>query len=245
MLRSVSCSTRASQYNLRWQVVSESYPPMAAANEEAQYQQRRPDQKIEVACSEALHAIYSQDFLMMIERVNAIASPSVNWFALATILHSNLWVRAEGACAVDVSSNIGVSWIVPYEYHSLGSVIPQSRKTGTVYTANGATANMKVETVIRVRDVIGSEFCISFRDGQRIFELIRDTISKGKRVTISFENIKSLSAAFLESAIGQLYLSGIPESKLKADITLEGVSPERKLLIERAISEAKESKVVS
>jgi len=95
--------------------------------------------------------------------------------------------------------------------------------------------------VIKVRDVVGSEFCIGFIDGHRIFETIIDMISQGRHVEISFENIRSLSAAFLESAIGQLYRCGIPEAKLKEYIIWKQVSPERKLLIERAIAEAKES----
>lgn len=96
-------------------------------------------------------------------------------------------------------------------------------------------------TVIKVHDVVGSEFCIGFRDGHKIFETITYMISQGRHVEISFENIRSLSAAFLESAIGRLYRCGIPEAKLEEYITWIDVSPERKLLIERAIAEAKES----
>jgi hypothetical protein len=103
-----------------------------------------------------------------------------------------------------------------------------------------AISYMHNRTFVKVRDVVGSEFCIGFRDGNRIFESIQDAILKGKHVVVSFENISSLSAAFLESAIGQLFRSGISEEKLKKYITWKGVSPERMLLIKRAIAEAKE-----
>lgn len=122
---------------------------------------------------------------------------------------------------------------------------PENRKTETTYMYRGATANMGMDIVIEVCDVVRSNFCIGFRDGNRIFEKLRDMISQEKHVTVSFENVRSLSAAFLESAIGQLYKSDIPEAQLKECITWRGVSSTRKLLIERAIAEAKKSKVES
>jgi hypothetical protein len=118
-------------------------------------------------------------------------------------------------------------------------------KPETAYIYLGAIANMGMDIVIEVSDVVNSSFCIGFRDGNSVFEKIRNQISQGKRVVVSFENVKSLSAAFLESAIGQLYKGEIPESKLAECITWAGVSPTRKLLIERAISEAKKSKTAS
>ena len=38
---------------------------------------------------------------------------------------------------------------------------------------------METDTVIKVRDEIGSEFCIGFGDGNRIFEAMRDKIFQG------------------------------------------------------------------
>ena len=122
---------------------------------------------------------------------------------------------------------------------------PKSRKPMTACMYRGAIADMGIDIIIEVYNVVKSEFCIGFRDGNRIFEEIRDTISQGNRAVVSFKNIRSLSAAFLESAIGQLYKSEIPEAKLEKCITWEDVSPTRKLLIERAIAEAKKSKVAS
>lgn len=116
----------------------------------------------------------------------------------------------------------------------------ENRKTETAYMYRGAMAIMDV--VIEVCDVVRDNFCISFRDGNKIFEEIRDALSQGKHVTISFENVRSLSAAFLESAIGQLYKGEISEEKIKECISWRGLSSTRELLIERAISEAKRSK---
>ena len=118
-------------------------------------------------------------------------------------------------------------------------------KPETAHMYLGAIANMGRDIVIEVSDVVRSSFCIGFRDGNSVFEKIRNQISQGKHVVVSFENVRSLSAAFLESAIGQLYKGEIPEAKLEECITWAGVSPTRKLLIERAISEAKKSNTAS
>jgi hypothetical protein len=122
--------------------------------------------------------------------------------------------------------------------------LPKNIKSWTSHMYGGAIAGMHAEKVINIRDVVGSEFCIGFGDGNRLFKEIRDGLAQGNHVEISFENIRSLSAAFLESAIGQLYKSEIPYAKLDDYITWIGVSPKRSLLIKRAIAEAKESKVV-
>ena len=119
-----------------------------------------------------------------------------------------------------------------------------NRKTATTGMYSEAIASMGID-VIKVRDVVGSEFCVGFSDGNRTFEAIRDIISQGKLAIISLENIRSLSAAFLESAIGQLYNGEIPVARLEERIAWSGVSPTRKLLIERAIAEAKESQARS
>jgi hypothetical protein len=125
------------------------------------------------------------------------------------------------------------------------STYTKNIKPETTYMYHGAIADMGRNIVIEVSDVVSSSFCIGFRDGNSVFEKIRNQISQGKHVVVSFENVRSLSAAFLESAIGQLYNGEISEAKLEECISWAGVSPTRKLLIERAIAEAKISKAAS
>lgn len=154
------------------------------------------------------------------------------------------WNEMSFSFAPEILENIpdqitrGFYWETTFRFSALDT-LPKNRKAEKVHMYGGAITSMDVEKVINIRDVAGSEFCISFRDGHRIFEAIRDAIYQEKHVAVSFENIRSLSAAFLESAIGQLYIGEIPKAKLKECITWKGISPERKLLIERAISEAK------
>lgn len=121
----------------------------------------------------------------------------------------------------------------------------KSVKYYTICPYPDSIAQSEVDIVIDVCDVIESNFCIGFRDGNKLFEKIIEFISLGKHVVVSFENVKSLSAAFLESSIGQLYKCDIPEVKLRECITWKCGIPTRELLIQRAISEAKKSKATS
>jgi len=153
----------------------------------------------------------------------------------------NVVVHAAGCADVMASHQVaGFSWGMAFGEPWASQTLTRGffAATHSIYMASSHTLE---EVTIRVRELVESEFCIGFREGQRIFESIYDAISKGKHVVVLIENISSLSAAFLESAVGQLYRVGIPEAKLEELITWKGVSPSRKILIERAIAEAKES----
>jgi len=118
------------------------------------------------------------------------------------------------------------------------STLPENRNVGTTCVYGGAIENMGAENVVSMRDLVGSELCISSNDGQKVFDVLKSAISKGERVCISFENIKSLSASFLDSAIGQLY-NGELQGDIDKMLSFDNISPGRRLITERAICEAK------
>jgi hypothetical protein len=118
------------------------------------------------------------------------------------------------------------------------STLPENRNVGTTYVYSGAIENMGAENVVSMRDLVGCELCISSNDGQKVFEVLKSAISKGNKVCISFENIKSLSASFLDSAIGQLY-NGEIRGDIDEKLSFDNISPGRRLIIERAVREAK------
>ena len=64
---------------------------------------------------------------------------------------------------------------------------------------------MNDQITFRVFEVVGCERCVSSEDGQRIYELIVKAFMEGRRVKLSFKNIKFMLSAFLHPAIGQLY----------------------------------------
>ena len=92
--------------------------------------------------------------------------------------------------------------------------------------------------IIRVSEIVENGFCVSPHDGDRVHEAIKIAVSNEKSVSVSFRDVRSVSSAFLESAIGQLYngeISSDGVEKISYDTT-----PGRLLLINRAIREAKD-----
>jgi hypothetical protein len=64
---------------------------------------------------------------------------------------------------------------------------------------------MKKSITINVLEVTGSPLCVASDDGQRVYDRIAGALEKERSVTVSFCNVSSLTAAFLNAAIGQLY----------------------------------------
>ena len=64
---------------------------------------------------------------------------------------------------------------------------------------------MSQSTVISVRDVVGSEFCTASEDGEKVHDVIVATLRQGKTVRLSFKQVRDLTSAFLNTAVGQLY----------------------------------------
>ena len=91
---------------------------------------------------------------------------------------------------------------------------------------------------IKVTDLIGSPFCISAEDGQKIFGKVEKLLKEGKLVTISFENVTMLISLFLNMAIGQLYGS-FSEDTVRSQLKVEGLSPDDRELLKRVVDNAK------
>ena len=109
-------------------------------------------------------------------------------------------------CSIGTDANIGVpAALVRYLYdpsvNNMASeqsanwdektyleIAEGNKKTVTTGIYSEAMASM-LNDVIKVCDVIRSEFCVGFSDGNKIFEAARDIISQGKHAIISFENV--------------------------------------------------------
>lgn len=91
---------------------------------------------------------------------------------------------------------------------------------------------------IRILEIVDNGICVSPYDGDRVYEAIKIAVSNGESISVSFRDVKCISAAFLESAIGQLYNGEISSDDIEK-ITYD-TNPGRMLLIDRAIREAKD-----
>ena len=97
---------------------------------------------------------------------------------------------------------------------------------------------MTSNTVIRVYDIVGGEFCVSTNDGQALYEKIAPLIKGGCAVEVSFEKIETIISAFLNAAIGQLY-GDIPEERIQEFLTVSSMSEDDKVLLARVVENAK------
>jgi hypothetical protein len=113
-----------------------------------------------------------------------------------------------------------------------------NRKTETSCMYSKDIADMGITRYFCVRDLVKSGGCVSFQNGQNVYDALRSAISHGNEVCLSFESIKSLSTAFLRSAIGQLY-NGDIKGNIDERISYSNLSPERRLIVNEVIRSAK------
>ena len=91
---------------------------------------------------------------------------------------------------------------------------------------------------IRIFEVVGSGLCVAADDGQKVFDQIAASLKKGLKVQLSFMNVKNLTSAFLNSAIGQLYAK-FSEDEIRDSIEVIDIEQEDVELLDRVIITAK------
>lgn len=92
--------------------------------------------------------------------------------------------------------------------------------------------------MISIVGIVGSPFCVEAEDGQRVYELIRKAISEKKKITVSFINVKMMTSAFLNTAIGQLYRDST-ENDIRNYLSVEDISEDDLVLLKRVVDTAK------
>ena len=97
---------------------------------------------------------------------------------------------------------------------------------------------MSKEIVVRAFEVVGSGFCVASGDGQKVHDQVAEALRANAKVTVSFQNVESLTSAFLNSAIGQLY-GEFPEEKLKANLSVSDMLPDDVVLLKQVVNTAK------
>jgi len=91
---------------------------------------------------------------------------------------------------------------------------------------------------ISIFEVVGSEFCVAADDGQLIFDQIKRAFTEGYAVELTFKNVKRLTSAFLNVAIGQLY-GEYTQEFIKEHLRVKEISPGDANLLKRVVDRAK------
>ncbi len=98
---------------------------------------------------------------------------------------------------------------------------------------------MKKNLTLSVFEVVGSSLCVASDDGQRVHDRIAAALKEGSNVTVSFLNVSSLTSAFLNAAIGQLYGS-FTEDQIRSKLKVKDIQPDDLALLKRVVETAKQ-----
>ena len=97
---------------------------------------------------------------------------------------------------------------------------------------------MQKEITIAIFEVIGSPLCVASGDGQKVYQRLAAVLEEYRRVALSFRNVTTLTAAFLNAAIGQLY-GTFSEEQIRSLLKVEDMEPEDRELLKRVVETAK------
>jgi len=92
---------------------------------------------------------------------------------------------------------------------------------------------------IRVKDIIKSEIALSPDSGHLLYRQIRDSIKSTDITLVDFSNVKVISTAFLNSAIGRLY-NDFSSEQLNKFLKVQNLDNEDLTLMKKVIRRAKE-----
>ena len=95
------------------------------------------------------------------------------------------------------------------------------------------------ELILSVYEVVGSPLCVASGDGQKVFERISAAMKENRPVILTFKNVASMTSAFLNAAIGQLY-GYFKEDQIRALLRVQNLGQDDLALLKRVVDGAKE-----
>lgn len=94
-------------------------------------------------------------------------------------------------------------------------------------------------TRIFVKDLIGSETCVTQSDGELTFKKIYEAFQRKEKVILSFSGIRFVISAFLNPALGMLYK--YYDSKfLNENLSIVEITKDQKEMVREVMRNAKE-----
>ena len=98
---------------------------------------------------------------------------------------------------------------------------------------------MPQELLLSVFEIVGNPLCVASDDGQRVHDRIAAAIKENTKVRLSFLNVQSLTSAFLNAAVGQLY-GEFSEDIIRQNLAVEQIEKDDLGLLKRVVDTAKE-----
>jgi STAS-like domain of unknown function (DUF4325) len=98
---------------------------------------------------------------------------------------------------------------------------------------------MKNNITLSVFEIVGTPLCVASDDGQKVCGRITTGLKEGNNITVSFLKVSSLTAAFLNAAIGQLY-GRFEEDQIQSQLKVKDMQPDDLALLKRVVDTAKQ-----
>lgn len=98
---------------------------------------------------------------------------------------------------------------------------------------------MRKDLEISVFEVTSSPLCVASSDGQKIYDRLAVPMQAERNVTLSFRNVTTLTTAFLDTAIGQLY-GVFSEKQIRSSLKVQDMQAYDLALLKRVIETAKQ-----
>lgn len=88
-------------------------------------------------------------------------------------------------------------------------------------------------------EIVGSPLCVASSDGQKVYDRLSAALKEERNVTLSFNNVSTLTSAFLNAAIGQLY-GTFSDKQIRALLKVRDMQPDDLALLKRVVETAKQ-----
>ncbi len=97
---------------------------------------------------------------------------------------------------------------------------------------------MRRSVSISVYEVVGSHLSVASNDGQKVYNRLVTALKEDTGVVLSFRNVSTLTSAFLNAAIGQLY-GKFQEETIRDLLQVEDMDSDDLELLKRVVDTAK------
>jgi len=91
---------------------------------------------------------------------------------------------------------------------------------------------------IKAIAIIGDEYAVEAVEGQKVFLIIKQAFEENKKVVLCFLNVKMLTAAFLNHAIGELYRD-FSEEFIQENLKIENLNESGIVKLKKVVDTAK------
>ena len=96
----------------------------------------------------------------------------------------------------------------------------------------------KMAINIEVANIVGDVYAIEAAEGQKVFSMLKKAFEENRKVVLSFLNIKILTTAFLNTAVGELYRD-FSEEFIRENLKIENLNESGIVILKRVVETAK------